>query len=109
MTNRAPEEPTFDQLARALDDGAILLDVREPAEFTAGHVPGARSVPLATLPDHLVDLDRTRDIYVICASGNRSRVGVDLLAAAGVRAANVEGGTSGWLEAGRPLATGSAA
>jgi len=92
--------------ATAHADGAVVIDVREPAEYAAGHVPGALPVPLGDLPGHLSRLPRDTAVYVICAGGSRSLAAADLLARAGVVAYSVAGGTSAWAGAGRPLARG---
>ena len=69
----AVTEIEVNELAEQLQAGARLIDVREPDEYTAGHVPGAVSIPLATVPDH-VDAFRGPDaVYVICQGGGRSR------------------------------------
>jgi rhodanese-related sulfurtransferase len=95
--------------AAAHRDGAAVIDVREPAEYMAGHVPGAQLVPMAALPGHLAALPRTAPVYVICASGNRSLVAAGLLARAGVDARSVAGGTSAWIRAGHPVVRGAGA
>lgn len=77
----------------------VLLDVREPQEWDAGHVPDALHVPLG-------DLDPTRiggEVLVLCRSGNRSGRATALLIQAGVPARNVEGGMQSWAEAGLPV------
>jgi rhodanese-related sulfurtransferase len=86
--------------------GAIVIDVREPDEYVTGHVPGARMVPLARLAQ-VSDLPRNRPVYVICASGNRSKAGASLLTGAGVNAYSVAGGTGAWMSAGRPVVQGT--
>ncbi len=98
-------EIDVEQLAVARPSG-VVLDVRERAEFVGGHVPGAVLVPMGQLPAHMVELDRERDIYVICASGNRSSAMTDLLRAAGFDAVSVAGGTNAWVESGRPIERG---
>jgi len=87
-------------------DGALVLDVREPHEYAAGHVPGARLVPLASVPDSLGELPTGQPIFVICQSGNRSRVAAQHLSRAGRDARSVIGGTGGWISAGRPVVRG---
>ncbi len=86
--------------------GATVVDVREPFEYVEGHVPGARSVPLAHLPEVVGGLPRNRPVYVICASGNRSLTAARFLAHAGIDACSVAGGTGGWVRSGRPVVTG---
>ena len=88
---------------------AVTVDVREPEEYAAGHVPGARSIPLSTLGRHTGDLSGAADspVYVICASGNRSKAGAGLLSQAGINALSVVGGTAAWVKAGHPVVVGS--
>jgi rhodanese-related sulfurtransferase len=93
--------------AAAHGKGAVVIDVREPAEYVSGHVPGARLMPLGRLPQHLGELPRDRRVYVICASGNRSKTAAELLARAGIDAVSVAGGTGGWHSAGKPVSRGT--
>jgi rhodanese-related sulfurtransferase len=93
-------------LASELEDGATLIDVREPGEYVEGHVPGAVLVPMSQLPSRLDELDRTRPVHLICASGNRSGAMGELLASSGFDAVNVAGGTKAWSRSGKPLARG---
>jgi rhodanese-related sulfurtransferase len=87
----------------AADRGAVaLIDVREPAEYAQGHVPGARSVPLQTVPQLLGDLPQG-PIYLICAVGQRSAYAAQFLGQQGIEACNVEGGTRDWVAAGYPV------
>jgi rhodanese-related sulfurtransferase len=92
--------------AAAHRGGAIVIDVREPFEYVAGHVSGAELIPMGQLPSRTRDLPRAAPVYVICASGNRSLAAADYLARAGVEAWSVAGGTSGWQRAGRPVIRG---
>lgn len=96
-------ETTIDQLAAALDQGAAVVDVREPAEFREGHVPGAINIPMRQLSARLGELDRDRSVHMVCASGNRSSVMTDILTANGFDAINVAGGTNAWIRSGRPI------
>ena len=105
MSTTAPEA-TLEDLSRALDRGATVIDVREPGEYVDGHVPGARLVPMTQLPSRLGELDRSARLYVVCASGGRSSAMADLLTAAGFDAVSVAGGTAGWRRTGRPVVRG---
>ncbi|MFJ7244293.1 rhodanese-like domain-containing protein [Kitasatospora sp. NPDC098652] len=98
-------EVEIEAFAAARTRGALVLDVREAFEFAAGHVPGARWVPLGMLAGSPAELPRDRAVMVICASGSRSRIGAELLGRAGFDAASVRGGTSEWSLSGRDLAT----
>jgi rhodanese-related sulfurtransferase len=84
----------------------FLLDVREVAEYTGGHVPGAVLIPLGELAGRLGELPRQGTVYVICASGNRSLHAARALKAAGLTALSVAGGTAAWVRSGRPVSTG---
>lgn len=87
------------------DAGLPVVDVRNPAEFTAGHVPGAHPFPLATLPRHLAEVPEGR-VAVICAGGYRSSIATSLLARAGRgEVANVVGGMAAWVRAGWAVET----
>lgn len=79
----------------------LLIDVRTPAEFSQGHVPGARNLPLDQLETRLGELgDPAGEVYVICQSGSRSSRASAVLAAKGLHPVNVAGGTGGWRAAG---------
>lgn len=97
---------TFAHLAGAYADGAVVVDVREPDEYVRGHVPGAVLIPLGQLPHRVNEVPRSGPVYVICASGKRSRTAASVLEAAGIDAISVEGGTDGWISAGREYVTG---
>ena len=86
--------------------GVPLVDVRTPAEFASGHVPGAVNKPLGSLSPEdpwLAVHDKSVPLYVICRSGGRSARAADALADAGFHAINVLGGTGGWQAAGHPV------
>jgi rhodanese-related sulfurtransferase len=87
-------------------DGAFVLDVREPSEYVAGHVPGAALLPLADVHAGLGGLPSGEPVYVICASGNRSMTAASWLRAAGFDAISVAGGTGRWASQGRPVVRG---
>lgn len=106
MSQNTPEID-IDKLARSAEEVATVIDVREPGEYVSGHVPGATLLPMGQLPSRLGELDRTRPVYVVCASGNRSAAMTDLLVAHGFDAHSVAGGTGAWARSGRPVETGA--
>jgi len=102
-------EVTVDDLDRALAAGARLVDVREPVEYTAGHVAGAVLVPLSELEGRVADVRDVAgdgDLYVICKAGGRSLRAAEILATVGVTAVNVAGGTLAWMSSGRQVVAG---
>ncbi|MFG6490955.1 rhodanese-like domain-containing protein [Microbacterium sp. P03] len=83
-------------------EGVPLIDVREPDEYAAGHVPGAVNLPMSTIGERLDDLpDGAFD--VICQVGGRSGRVVQALEARGYDVTNVDGGTGEWIQSGYPL------
>ncbi|GAA3525508.1 hypothetical protein AFL01nite_13520 [Aeromicrobium flavum] len=105
MSQDTPEI-SIDVLATATERHATVIDVRQPSEYAEGHVPGAALIPMGMLPSRFGDIDATRPVYVVCASGNRSSAMTDLLVSQGFDAYSVVGGTSAWVRSGRPVETG---
>jgi rhodanese-related sulfurtransferase len=86
------------------DPPPFLLDVREPWEFDAGHVPAAKLIPLGELEQRVSEIPRDRQVLAICHSGQRSLAAATYLQALGFRdVINVEGGTAAWIERGYPI------
>jgi SulP family sulfate permease len=97
---------TFQELAD--DPDAMILDVREPAEYNQGHVPGAGLLPLRLLPEKWGELPRDRTLLLCCRSGRRTTRALYMLEDAGfTKLYGVEGGTLAWRAAGLPI-TGQA-
>ena len=102
-TTRLPDLDPRGALA-LLDGGqAILVDVREPQEWSAGHAPQAEHRPLGDLDP--AAQDPARPVIAICRSGNRSGKAAGLLAAAGIPVHNLAGGMKAWAEEGLPVVT----
>ena len=94
---------TVDELQARLAEGQDLgvLDVRRPAEYATGHVPGAHALPLDRLEREADHLDPSRPTAVLCAGGYRSSAACSLLERRGfLKLLNVVGGTSAWVQAG---------
>jgi rhodanese-related sulfurtransferase len=101
-------EIDIDELARLRESGVVLIDVRQPDEFVAVRVPGAKLIPLTDVPERVEEIPDGERVYVICASGGRSARAVDYLNRQGLDTVNVAGGTKAWLEAGLPVEHGPA-
>jgi rhodanese-related sulfurtransferase len=94
-----PLETDVITAARQFAAGALLLDVREPAELAVSSLPGATAIPMRDLPAALEQLPRDRDILVLCHHGGRSAMVTRFLRAQGfARATNVAGGINAWSE-----------
>lgn len=102
----AVKEVDIMTLARAWESGAPVLDVREDYEFAQAHVPGAQWIPLGDLAARVAEVATDATVYVICASGNRSKRGAEILEEAGRSAVSVADGTKGWIRAGYPAEPG---
>jgi adenylyltransferase/sulfurtransferase len=84
-----------EQLKRG--DDVYLLDVREPQEWSAGHLAGATHIPMRQVPAQLAEIPRDRDIVVYCRSGARSANVQQFLQANGItRVKNLIGGLMAW-------------
>lgn len=91
---------TVEELASTLH--RVLIDVREPDEYASAHVPGAINIPLGQLRSRVSEVPSAPEVHVICQSGRRSAQATEVLTAEGVRAINVDGGTTAWIQAGLP-------
>jgi rhodanese-related sulfurtransferase len=87
--------------------GALLLDVRSPAEFRSGRVQGAVNLPLENVTDlnvrALLAGNDQKTVVLLCASGGRARVAAKKLAASGLKTLVVQGGTNSCQQAGLPI------
>ncbi|HVL28648.1 MAG TPA: rhodanese-like domain-containing protein [Acidimicrobiales bacterium] len=98
---------TIEELAAAIADGPVpLVDVRQPEEYEAGHVPGAKLIPLADVVARTGEIPSEGPVYVICHTGPRSQRAADFYRNRGIEAYNVDGGTKAWTDAGHKLAHG---
>jgi len=103
-----PLTVSVSQAAQMRDDGAFVLDVREPDEWAAGHIADATLIPLGQLPTRLSEVPQDQPIVVVCRSGNRSAQGRDILLGAGFQSVtSMAGGMNDWAAAGLPVTTGS--
>jgi rhodanese-related sulfurtransferase len=82
---------------------ALLVDVRTPSEYAAGHVPGAVNIPMGQIEARGEDLSQGCPIVLICQSGGRARLTAPLLEGRGKQVTVLDGGTSAWVKAGFPV------
>jgi len=103
--NKAELTPAAATLMMNRED-AMVLDVREIAEWNSGHIANARHVALTQFDKHLVEIEKLKKtpVIVCCASGSRSQGARDKLVKAGFeKVFNLAGGIAAWAEAGLPL------
>jgi rhodanese-related sulfurtransferase len=95
--------PGIEVDAVAARSDAVLLDVRGPGEWLAGHAPSTINIPMEEVPSRLDAIDSARTVICICRSGNRSGRVTAFLRAQGVDAVNMTGGMQAWSLAGLPV------
>lgn len=101
-------EVSVSQASALRDAGAFVLDVRQPNEWVAGHIPDATLIPLGELANRVAEVPHDRTVVVVCHSGNRSAQGRDILRQAGFSTVtSMAGGMTAWSAAGLPVVNGS--
>ena len=110
MPSKNAQEPfhriSVQEAAEMLQDGAHIIDVREPGEYQGGHVPGAPLIPVNSVFARREELPKDGKIIFTCAVGQRSALACEMAAASGIpaeRLYNLEGGTEAWIKAGQPV------
>lgn len=71
--------PRQTEARTAVERGALLLDVRTPEEFQAGHVAGATNIPVGALAGRVGEIAAGREVVVYCRSGRRSAAAAEML------------------------------
>lgn len=85
---------------------ALIIDVREPAEYAQGHIAGSRNVPLGQIEKRAGEFEKqkARPVILVCASGSRSGAALSVLRNRGFgQVVNLSGGYSAWQQAGLPV------
>lgn len=96
-------EVTPRQAADMQRDGAQLIDVREPYEWEAGRIPGARHIELERLSSQAETIDPTRPVVFQCRLGARSAMATHAFRTAGYDAWSMAGGIEAWQRDGLPI------
>jgi rhodanese-related sulfurtransferase len=86
----------------------LVIDVRQPEEYRAGHIAGSKLIPLGELGKHINEFQKDREIICVCASGSRSRSATKFLVDAGYNAFDMKGGMFMWQRAQLPIKKGAA-
>jgi rhodanese-related sulfurtransferase len=94
---------TIDQLPNPLPEELVVLDVREPVEWSHGRIDGAVHIPLGELIERVAEVPTDGQVLVVCKAGGRSAQATGYLLQSGVEAVNLDGGMLEWSAAGRPM------
>jgi len=90
-------------------EDAVIIDVREPDEYAAGHLPESRNIPAGKLEERVGELEKYKDtpLILVCQSGARSAGSCARLGKLGfAKTHNLAGGVGAWVEAGLPIRKG---
>jgi rhodanese-related sulfurtransferase len=98
-----PEVSAEEAFAQSSSGEAVIVDVREPDEWEAGHIPGALHMPLKELEARRPELRASGSVIAVCRSGNRSATATQALRSEGIDAANLTGGMKAWASAKLPF------
>ena len=105
--HRSIKELEAPELAQRLEDQPTdvhVIDVREMKEFTAGTMPGAKAMPMASVPVRLNELQQDKELIIICRSGARSAQVCMFLQQQGYdNVFNLRGGLMSWARSGLPI------
>ena len=100
----APETDVARTARARAGGGTQIVDVREPDEWAAGHIPGALHIPLGDLGRRMGELRADRPVITVCRSGRRSLSAAEALLKSGfVDAASLAGGMIAWNNAKQPV------
>ena len=91
------------EIGEPVTDDWVVVDVREPFEWQAGHIEGALHIPLRDLPARVGELDPQARTLVVCHVGARSAQATAWLHQQGHDVANLDGGMKAWESAARPV------
>lgn len=101
LDTKLSAEIPVSQAYKLYEAGTFILDVRQPEEYSAAHIPGAKLIPLGELNDRITEVPRDENIIVVCRSGNRSATGRDILFNAGYpQVTSMAGGMNEWINSG---------
>lgn len=106
MSNTLMPLVDFYNLHQKLGANEVILDVRRPDEFAAGHIANALNIPVDVVATKAQELKNYAKIYIHCKRGGRAKTAYDLLAAQGLNnlVCIADAGMDQWMESGYPVA-----
>ena len=103
----AMKEMSIAELQQDAGNGRVILDVRAPGEFRAGHIPGAVHIPLGRIREASTKINKNSEIVVHCQGGVRSPIALSVLRKLGFsKVTNLTGGFGDYQRRGLPVETG---
>ncbi|EFM09500.1 Rhodanese domain protein [Paenibacillus curdlanolyticus YK9] len=98
MAGKFSKAMTSDDVAELIKQGKTLhiVDVREQDEWDAGHIAGAKHIPLGQISSRHTELDPKQETIIVCRSGNRSGLACEHLESLGYKVVNMSGGMLNW-------------
>jgi rhodanese-related sulfurtransferase len=91
------------------DEAPLVVDLRKPAEFRIGHIPGAVNIPLAELEQHIDELRHDNGVLIYCINGSRTRQAEPILLGAGIENLyHLEGAFYAWIQGKHAVEKGGA-
>ncbi len=106
-TQTLSSDISVQEAAKLRDEGAFVLDVREPSEWNEFHIPNATLIPLGQLEARVSEVPKDKPIVVVCRSGNRSATGRNILKDMGfTNVTSMKGGMTDWRSDGLPTVSG---
>jgi rhodanese-related sulfurtransferase len=97
-------QDAFLALPKSGDKAPLVVDVRSPDEYVAGHVPGAVNIPHDQIASRLAEVPKDRDVVLYCRSGRRTEMAGQVLTSNGyTRLQHLEGDIMGWQAAQRTM------
>lgn len=109
VSGRVPQVGAFEAVQLINRRDAVVLDVRDKADYAAAHIPNARNIPQSELSSRLRELEKfkSKPIVVNGQSGMRAASAHNLLQKAGFEAFALRGGIEGWVQASMPVEKGA--
>lgn len=102
-----PRDINVRQAREKLGDGAFFLDVRESSEWDIVRIPGSVLIPLSQLQNRLDEIPTNKDIVIVCASGSRSKMALNIVRKEGFEnSSSMSGGIQLWRQLGYPIEEG---
>ena len=99
MTPLVPEVSAEEAFAESSAGSAVIVDVREPYEWDAAHIPGSLHIPLGELELRYDELRTNQRVIAVCQSGSRSAAATAALRSVEIDARNLRGGMKAWADA----------